>query len=214
MAGTRPVSGAVMTGRPVFRRTLLCAAWLLGAGCTSPSSSSHQTPSSAPPAAPPSVSHDWHPLLLAPLGTWFRDMPVPLSEVLQFQEAGESARGEECFKPKDIEPPRFLNQAPQDYLLCFVGDRLSRVEAAVHVPADRGAALFGAACADWQRHAKPGPGVPAPITADSCEGRDGDIAFSGRLVNAATSQADPSAAVAPPAPAASTISLSLARVAP
>jgi hypothetical protein len=154
------------------------------------------------------MSYDWHPLLLAPLGTWFRDMPVPLSEVLEFQEAGESARGEECFKPKAAVPPRFLEQVPADYLLCFAGDRLSRIEAAVHVPAEQAAALFVAACADWQRRAKPG----LTQTSDNCEGREEDIAFSARLVALAAVQGDPGAAIAPPA--ASTISISLARVAP
>jgi hypothetical protein len=209
MARTRLLSAprAVALGRA--GRAFVCAVGFL-AGCTSPSSSPRQAPpASPPPAAPPPVADDWHPLLPAPLGTWFRDMPVPLSEVLQFHEAGENGRGEECFKPKDASPPRFLDQVPEDYLLCFVNDRLSRIEAAVHVPAERAAALFLAACADWQRRATPGATTP-----DSCEGRDEDIAFSARLVDAAAAQADPGATVAPPAPAASTISINLARSAP
>jgi hypothetical protein len=180
------------------------------AACTSPNSSPRPPPPApaAPPPAP-AVVYDWHPLLLAPLGTWFRDMPVPLTEVIQFHESGESASGEECFKPKDTDPPRFLDRAPADYLLCFMGDRLSRIEAAVHVPPEQASALFLAACADWERRAKAGP-----TTAESCEGREEDIAFSARLVAAATAEQDPAAAVAPPAPAASVISISLTRVAP
>jgi hypothetical protein len=207
MARTRLLSAArgVTLGRA--GRAFLCAVGFL-AGCTSPSSSRRQAPPPPPPTAPPPVAYDWHPLLLAPLGTWFRDMPVPLSEVLQFHEAGENGRGEECFKPKDVSPPRFLDQTPEDYVLCFVDDRLSRIEAAVHVPAPRAAALFLAACADWQRRATPGATTP-----DSCEGREEDIAFSARL-DAAAAQADPGATLVPPAPAASTISISLARVAP
>jgi hypothetical protein len=202
------VRDAILPGHaaPVLLGALACLA-----GCTSPGSSPRQAPPPAPPPpAAPVVSYDWHPLLLAPLGTWFRDMPVPLSEVLEFHEAGESARGEECFKPKDTSPPRFLDQAPADYLLCFAGDRLSRIEAAVHVPAERASALFVAACADWLRRAKPGP----TATPESCEGREEDIAFSAHLVDAAAAQRDPGAAAAPPEPAAATISISLARVAP
>jgi hypothetical protein len=164
-------------------------------------------PVTAPSA--PLANYDWHPLLLAPFGTWFRDMPVPLSEVIQFHEPGESLGGEECFKPKDTDPPRFLDQAPAEYLLCFAGDRLSRIEAAVHVPAERASELFLAACADWQRRAA----APAPATPESCEGRDKDVAYSAHLVEAAAVEKDPGAAVAPPVPAASVISLSLAQAA-
>jgi hypothetical protein len=207
MARARPVSmrGAVGRAAP----GLLCAVAFL-AGCTAPNSSPRPAPPAPPPPpSPPPVAYDWHPLLLAPLGTWFRDMPVPLSEVLQFHEAGESAGGEECFKPRDTEPPRFLDRTPADYLLCFMGDRLTRIEAAVHIPAGEAAALFEAACADWERRAKPGPATP-----ESCEGREEDIVFSARRVAAATAEKDPGVTVAPPAPAVAVIAISLARVAP
>jgi hypothetical protein len=207
MARPRLVSGRGVGG---IAAGALSGALVCLAACTSPSSSPRQAPP-APAAAPspPPVVYDWHPLLLAPLGTWFRDMPVPLSEVIQFHESGESASGEECFKPKDTDPPRFLDRTPADYLLCFMGDRLSRIEAAVQVPAEQASALFLAACADWERRAKPGPTTP-----ESCEGREEDIAFSARLVAAAADETDPAAAVAPPAPAASVVSISLARAAP
>jgi hypothetical protein len=151
-------------------------------------------------------------------------MPVPLSEVLQFHEAGETSRGEECFKPKDMTPPAFLGHTPDDYLLCFAGDRLSRVEAAVHVAAPEAPNLFAAACGDWRRGAAPGAGstgdakagstadATAGSMADACEGRDADVEFSAHLVDAAAAQAD--AGDAPPQPAGSTISISLARIAP
>jgi hypothetical protein len=176
------------------------------AGCASPSAPSKPAPPAASPGPLP-VSYDWHPLLIAPLGTWFRDMPVPLSEVLQFHEAGETSRGEECFKPKDMTPPAFLGRTPDDYLLCFAGDRLSRVEAAVHVAAAEAPNLFAAACGDWRRGTAPG----SATAADACEGRDADVQFSAHLVDAAAAQAD--AGDAPP-PAGSTIAISLARIAP
>jgi hypothetical protein len=147
-------------------------------------------------------------------------MPVPLSEVLEFHEAGETSRGEECFKPKDMAAPAFLGRAPDDYLLCFAGDRLSRVEAAVRVAAAEAPNLFAAACSDWRRGTAPGAGAGAgtgavaEAAASACEGRDADVQFSAHLVDAAAAQADPGATVSPPAPAGSTISISLARIAP
>jgi hypothetical protein len=202
MAGTRR-----LIRRAAPAAALLGAIALLG-GCASPSKPTSQ-PAAAPPAIP-AVSYDWHPLLIAPLGTWFRDMPVPLSEVLQFHEAGESGRAEECFKPKDTSPPAFLGRAPDDYLLCFTKDRLSRVEAAVHLSSDQAAALFAAACADWQKNGQPGAS-----SADSCSGRADDVEFSGKLVDAVEARADPGTSEAPPpAVSAPTVSVSLVRVAP
>jgi predicted small lipoprotein YifL len=171
-------------------------------------------PPAPPPPVPraPTVSYDWQPLVLAPFDTLFHDMPIPLTEVIEFQEPGDAPPGEQCFRPKrGIAPPPFLGRAPDDYLLCFVRDKLVRIEAAVRLPQAEAPAIFAAACEDWHATA-------ATRTADACEGSARDIAFSARSAAAAAERADPGASDAPsPAassPPESTVSISLTRAAP
>ncbi|HTV98460.1 MAG TPA: hypothetical protein VME42_20885 [Steroidobacteraceae bacterium] len=187
------------------------AAWVVTgaaalAGCASKTRPAPPSPPSPPAAAPeaplaaplvpPPGSYDWHPLVLAPFGTAFKDMPVVLAEVLVFHDPAESARaGDEgdCFRPKNAAPPVFLGRSAEDYLLCFERDRLKRIEASVQLPAAGAPALFAAACSDWQRRA-----VPGIATSDRCEGRDADVDFSARLAQG-------------PQPAAALVSIALVR---
>jgi hypothetical protein len=147
-------------------------------GCASPGNA---RPGAAPPvpapAESPAISYDWHPLILAPFGTSLKEMPAALTEVLQFHDTAESGRTSEdrdCYRMKDGSPPAFLGQSPDEYLLCFDHDRLSRIEATVQLPASSAAQVFTAACAAWQAKS---PGAP-----DTCEGREGSTDFSAHLV--------------------------------
>jgi hypothetical protein len=186
--------------RRLSRAALLleAAALALLAGCGTPGSGSK--PPAAPPPAPraPAVAYDWHPLLLAPFDTLFHDMPIPLTEVIEFREPGDAPPGEQCFRPKrGIAPPPFLGRAPDDYLLCFVRDKLVRIEAAVRLPQAEAASTFAAACDDW--HAK-----ADTRTADACEGRIEDVAFDLHAVETSAVPQSPE----------STVSISLTRAAP
>ena len=134
----------------------------------------------------PVVSDDFSGLVLAPFGTAFKDISVPLTEVLVFHqadEAGARATTETAFGRTLWS--RFSGRAPTDHLLCFDHDRLQKIEAAVAVPAAEAPALFAAACADWQRGAAAAAQGP-----EACEGRQQDIAFSARR----TEGPDPDAA--------------------
>lgn len=142
-------------------------------------------PAVPPPAVPPALSYDFSPLLPAPFGTSFKDIPVPLTEVLVFNERAQSRANEyqDCFRPNgSIE---FLGRPPTDYLVCFEHDRLSRIEASVELPEPLAPAVFAAACAEWQG------GVRTQGSAsDACDGRRGDIEWSARR----TPGSDPAAA--------------------
>jgi hypothetical protein len=128
----------------------------------------------------------------APLGTLLKDMPLALTEVLQFEDAAQGPRGSaaaECYTSKAAGAASFLGQPPHDYLLCFAHDRLNRVEASVLLA--NAAAIFAAACTHWQHSGTPGGRAP-----DRCEGSDGGVAYEAHLE--------------PPA----TVSISLAGIAP
>jgi hypothetical protein len=135
----------------------------------------------APASAPPAVSYDWHGLLIAPFGSVLKDIPLKLHEVLLFKDdthgaapADSMAAEAECYAA-DAPAPKFLGRATEEYLLCFHQDRLSRIQASVHLPADQAADVFAAACAQWTKN-------PAAAPADAaCEGGDGAIHFSFRL---------------------------------
>jgi hypothetical protein len=136
----------------------------------------------APPAAaPPAVTYDWHSLLSAPFGSVLKEAPLKLHEVLLFRdEASGAAPAEgaaadaECYAA-DAPAPTFLGRAPDEYLLCFKQDRLSRIQASVRLPPDQAPGVFAAACAQWLKDAAPPPASAA------CEGRDDAIHFSLRL---------------------------------
>jgi hypothetical protein len=157
----------------------LGAAALFGCVSTAPS----QTRAAAAPAPvleTPTASYDWHPLILVPFGTLLKDVPLALTEVLMFHDAAYAARPNEdkdCYSMQGESPPQFLGRRPDDYLLCFDHDRLSRIEASVRLPAADAALIFSAACAQWRRGAKSASDSP-----DNCEGRDGTTEFSAHLV--------------------------------
>ncbi|HME38425.1 MAG TPA: hypothetical protein VKG63_05625 [Steroidobacteraceae bacterium] len=127
-------------------------------------------------------SYDWHGLLIAPFGSVLKDIPVSLHEVLLFRdEAHGGAAGEdaECYAA-NAPAPRFVGRMPDEYLLCFKHDRLSRVQASVSLAAGEAQSVFTAACAGWLKNAAPAS-AGAASQAAACEGREGEIRFSGRL---------------------------------
>jgi hypothetical protein len=169
-------------------------------GCAASGNATHGAAPAAPvPPESSAISYDWHRLIPAPFGTLLKDMPVVLTEVLQFQDAAESGRASEdqdCYRMKGASPPAFLGREPEDYVLCFEHDRLNRIEASVQLPAASAAQIFAAACAGWQAKS---PGTPA-----SCEGREGSTDFSAHLLIS-----DPAEATAP-----ATVSIDLLGVVP
>src|SRR5579863_10547938 len=170
----------------------------------------------SPPAAhePADPSYDWHGLLIAPFGSLLKDIPAALHEVLLFRDDahGNGATGNatvsaaadaatvdaECYAA-DAPAPRFVGRIPEEYLLCFKHDRLSRIQASVRVGVAQASDVFAAACAGWLKNAASTTGVATPgvggsggapgavppsaeaQTAGACEGRDGTIHFRGRL---------------------------------
>ncbi len=165
-----------------MRLRSVCAFSVAGAlaACASPSVPPHAAaPAAAPAAAGPApVSYDWHPLIIIPFGTLLQAIPLALHEVLLFHDAAQPAGGSEegdCFAIGGAPPPQWAGRRPYEYYLCFVHDRLNRVEASVRLPAD-GEAVFAAACAQWLGGAE----RAAPST-DACEGQDGAIGFRARL---------------------------------
>jgi hypothetical protein len=179
--------------------TVSSAAWVSGCAGSAPPRGSAPAAATAAPAAP-AVSHDFGGLVLAPFGTPFKDVSVPLTEVLVFQQAdGARAREDgDCFRPKVV--VSFLGRAPTDHLLCFEHDRLEKIEAAVALPAAEAPALFAAACAEWQRGAVTGAAATAQ-SADACEGRQQNIAFTAHRTEG-------------PDPDAATVSITLVSAAP
>ena len=170
------------------------AAWLEGCAGSAPARGA--APTAALPAAPPAVSHDVSPLVPAPFGTAFKDVPLSLTEVLVFHQpdARRTSEDADCFRPNVV--VSFLGRAATEHLLCFDHDRLSKIEAAVVLPATEAPALFAAACADWQRG-----NPPTALGPDACEGRQGDIALSARRTDG-------------PDSAAATVSITLVAVSP
>jgi hypothetical protein len=173
---SRALGAAGLTAASVWS-----AAWLGGCAASAPRGSAPPPVAARP--APPVVSHDFSGLVIAPFGTAFKDVSVPLTEVLVFHEA-DGGRGDgDCFRPNVV--VSFLGRAPTDHLLCFDQDRLRKIEAAVALPAAEAPALFAAACADWRVGAAATAQGPA-----ACEGRRPDVAFSASL----TEGPDPDAA--------------------
>ncbi|MEP6884920.1 MAG: hypothetical protein ABJC66_09235, partial [Gammaproteobacteria bacterium] len=120
---------------------------------------------SAEAPVPVGASFDWHQLLIAPFGSVLKDVPAELHEVLLFrdQDPGKdsgkdpgaaSPEDGECYSA-DTPPPQFVEHTPDEYLLCFKQDRLSRIQAMVRLPEPNAAAVFAAACAGWLKNAMP-----------------------------------------------------------
>lgn len=195
------VAASGVNGRTRFG---LVPAALLLFGCASPPPAATPaftpTPAPGPAQAPapegiaPDAAYDWHGLMMAPFGSVLKGIPVPLHEVLLFEEeapsAAEGAR-KDCYA-LDATPPSFLGRTPDEYVLCFDHDRLTRIEASVRLPAETSAPEFARACAVWLKSSAATPGI-----GDSCEGRDGSIAFSARLGAASAEANAPGEANAP-----------------
>ena len=177
------------------------------AACASPAVPPHAAAPAAAVAGPAPVSYDWHPLIIMPFGTLLQAIPLALHEVLLFHDAAHPVGGSDegdCFAIGSAPPPQWAGRRPDEYYLCFVHDRLDRIEASVRLPAD-GAAVFAAACAQWLEGA-----APAAPSADTCEGRDGAIGFRARLGDGPQL----AAAAGEPAPSARTLSISVFSVTP
>jgi hypothetical protein len=161
-------------------------AWLEGCSMSGRvRGSAPAAPAGAPAAvATPALAHDFTPLVMAPFGTAFKDVPGPLTEVLVFHQSdtGRSSEDADCFRPSVV--VSFLGRAPADHLLCFDHDRLKRIEASVALPAAEAPALFAAACADWGRG-----NAATALEPDACAGREGAIAFSAHRAQDADSAA-------------------------
>jgi hypothetical protein len=140
---------------------------------------------SAGAGSAPDAAFDWHALVLLPFGASLRDSPRALHEVLLFHEAAQGPAGAsaapdnpECYSV-DGAPPRFIDDRPQEYMLCFMHDRLNRIEARVGLPAAAAGETFARACAIWQGSVR-----PAADSDGLCTGTEGGIAFSARLDHA------------------------------
>lgn len=140
------------------------------------------------------ASYDWHGLLIAPFGSVLKDIPLTLHEVLLFRDETHGAAAAddgECYASA-APAPRFVGRTPDEYLLCFKQDRLSRIQASVRLTTEQAPQIYAAACALWSRNAASArttpAGTPNAGAADSeaenavdCRGRDGTIHYSGRL---------------------------------
>jgi hypothetical protein len=159
------------------------AALLALAACAASSPLGGRTQGSVPAPAQSGVmadaSYDWHGLVLAPFGTLLRDTPIALHEVLLFhdesQGVGAAVDAKDCYAG-DAAPPRFVGRQPDEYLLCFDHDHLTRIDASVRLAVAEATPVFERACALWLKNSVPAAGI-----GDTCEGRDGGIAFSARL---------------------------------
>jgi hypothetical protein len=204
-------------------RIALSAALLAAAVACHTSSPRVTAPGRAPPPpsaqAPADASYDWRGLLIAPFGSVLKDIPAALHEVLLFRDEAQhggasadnaSAADAECYAT-DAPAPRFVGRVPDEYLLCFRQDRLSRIQASVRLTAAEASEVFAAACTDWLKNAAPKTAAPnnavpnnavpnnvAPAASGietpgvavrsdaapigaACEGRDGAIRFRGRV---------------------------------
>jgi len=159
---------------------LAAASLLAMAACAPPPRADLRPTDQAPLGHRPDASFDWHRLVIMPFGTLLKESPVALHEVLLFHDESRGATQAErkdCFGV-DAEPPSFAGERPEVYLLCFNHDHLSRIDAAVELPAATAERDFARACALWLKNSAALP------SGNTCEGRDGDIAFSAHLESA------------------------------
>ncbi len=149
----------------------LIALYLAGCAASTPK----PAVTAAPVKVPLDASYDWHVLLVAPFGSVLKDIPLTLHEVLLFHEAKSAAGTDDadCFGV-DGNAPRFVDRSPDQYMLCFTHDRLSRIEVVVRLPEERSAQVFADACELWMKQAR-------SLSANLCAGSDGAVTFSGRL---------------------------------
>src|SRR5258706_12544290 len=113
------------------RRTA-AAGLLMLAACASPPPKDH--PPEVRPAqndAAADASFDWHPLVVAPFGMRLVDSPIRLHEVLLFHDeslGSADIESKDCYAIEGT-PPTFVGRRPDEYLMCFEHDRLSRTNA-------------------------------------------------------------------------------------
>jgi hypothetical protein len=177
-------------------RTLLSAALLAAlAACGTPAPRVAAPDRTMPNThEPEDASYDWHGLLIAPFGSLLKDIPLTLHEVLLFRDEAHGAAAAddgECYASA-APAPRFVGRTPDEYLLCFKQDRLSRIKASVRLTTEQAPQIFAAACALWSRNTASARATPAGTPnvgasdpeaqrAVDCQGRDGTIHYSGRL---------------------------------
>lgn len=155
---------------------VLCAAGLAACSSAPPRVVAHSADSAPAAGAVADPTYDWHGLIVVPFGTRLKDTPVPLHEVLLFHEASRDPAEpdlKDCFSI-DGAPPRLVGREPDDYLVCFEHDRLSRIDASVQIAADEAAQVFAKVCAAWSKSA-------LPPERTSCEGHDGTMVVNVRL---------------------------------
>jgi hypothetical protein len=179
-----------MIGANKVTALLFAALLAVLAACRAPAPRAAPDRAPAPPDThePEDGSYDWHGLIIAPFGSALKEIPATLHEVLLFREAQPStaaAEEAECYAA-DAPAPRFVGRIPEEYLLCFKHDRLSRIQASVPLPAAEAADVFAAACAGWLKHAAPSTADAAALpdaapTGAACDGSDAEIRFSARL---------------------------------
>lgn len=164
--------------RPAWIVTVLLLAACAASGPSGSQTGQHPPPAAAPDSGITDASYDWHVLLPAPFGTLLKESPLPLHEVLLFNDATAAAAGgnKDCFSI-DGAAPRFLGQSADQYLLCFDHDRFSQVDASVRLPAIEAPQVFARACALWLKST-----ASTMTSGTNCEGRDGGIAFGARWV--------------------------------
>jgi hypothetical protein len=168
------------------------AALLLAACATRPAANAPSAAAATPTVVPLDASYDWHRQMIMPFGTVFKESPVALHEVLLFRDESHagSELGRDCYTV-DGSPPRFVDHEPEEFRLCFSHDRLDRIETSVRLASDEGPGVLARACSSWLKNS-----TAAAPTADRCEGRDGDVAFSARFGRAGD-EAGPAASSAP-----------------
>jgi hypothetical protein len=156
-----------------------------------PTSKNLPPPPASPAPAPLEASYDWHGLLLVPFGSVLKEIPFTLHEVLLFHDAAQAPSSDEaeCYAIEQA-APRLLARIPSEYMLCFKHDRLTRVQATVNLPQNEALQVLNDACGLWQRQ---GAAVQTELGARSegrpaaagqpadCAGRDGGIAYAGRV---------------------------------
>src|ERR1700691_2935745 len=112
------------------RMALLAALLAALAACHSSSPRVTKQSAAPPPSThePEDATYDWHGLLIAPFGSLLKDVPLTLHEVLLFRDEAQStsaADDAECYAAA-TPAPRFVGRTPDEFLLCFKQDRLSR----------------------------------------------------------------------------------------
>jgi hypothetical protein len=171
-----------------LKHPMLMLAAMASFGLSACTSAPRPAPAPPPPPAPPPLdaSYDWHVLLTARFGSLLKDVPFTLHEVLLFKDQAHSAAAPDegdCFAI-DGTPPRFLDKTPDQYLMCFKNDRLSRIQTTVRLKSTEAAQIFADACGLWLKNALNASGAPAPAAAsgpDACQGTSSAISFSARL---------------------------------